>query len=52
MTAAIYAVLLGYAAIAFIWATLGYAFDHTNRYPLPLMVSAVLAGLLSQLFLR
>lgn len=43
-----YGPLLLYATIGFCWSILGYMNDHNNRYPLPLMLSAIAAGALSQ----
>lgn len=49
MTAWLYLILIAFAAIGFVVSICGAMNDSNNRYPLPLLIAAAIAGALSQL---
>lgn len=52
MTAWLYLILIAFAAIGFVVSICGAMNDSNNRYPLPLLIAAVIAAALSQLLIR
>lgn len=44
----LYVVLTGFSFFGFIIAVFGWMNDHNNRYPLPLLLAALVAGFIGQ----
>lgn len=51
MIAALYAILTLFAFAGFLISLFGFLNDHNNRYPLPLLIAALAAGVIGQMLL-